>query len=309
LLPALLLPALGLWLLEGLRGASLGGVAPAASTLLVAFVAGLVATLPLSLAVNGLGLLADAAQTVAALAQLGEQRRGNLRLDEVSSIGGGAAGAHASLALAASLLLGLFALGDGAPSPSPASLGPPLSAALAGITLILLFAARSARGALLGARIVADEVRRQLRSATPRAGAAPAAPAADFTPSYKACVDSALASSSESSLWLPGTALLAPFVLGALSALIGHVFPRSALLGFACAAVLSGLVFVLSSRATRAALREARQRSRGSETNAGSAGAALSSFGDLLGIAAATGVEALIGTIALSTLSLPFLFG
>jgi hypothetical protein len=98
-------------------------------------------------------------------------------------------------------------------------------------------------------------------------------------------------------------------VLGALSALLGNVLPRSALLGFACAAVLSGLVFVLSSRATRAALREARLRSRNSESNAGSAGAALSSFGDLLGIAAATGVEALIGTIALSTLSLPFLFG
>ncbi len=306
LLPALLLPALGLWLLEGLRGAALGGASPTAPTLLVAFVAGLVATLPLSLAVNGLGLLADAAQTVAALAQLGEQRRGNLRLDEVSSIGGGAAGAHASLALAASLLLGLFALADGAPSASPAPLGPPLSAALAGITLVLLFAARSARGALLGARVVGDEVRRQLRGATARAGTPPAP---DFTPSYKACVDSALASSSESSLWLPSAALLAPFVLGALSALLGNVLPRSALLGFACSAVLSGLVFVLSSRATRAALREARQRSRGSEANAGSTGAALSSFGDLLGIAAATGVEALIGTIALSTLSLPFLFG
>jgi K(+)-stimulated pyrophosphate-energized sodium pump len=306
LLPALLLPALGLWLLEGLRGAALGSASPAPAALLVAFVAGLIATLPLSLAVNGLGLLADASQTVAVLAQLGEHRRGSLRLDEVSSIGGGAAGAHASLALAASLLLGLFALGDSAPSSAPAPLGPPLSAALVGITLVLLFAARSARGALLGARVVADEVRRQLRAAGARTGTPPAA---DFTPSYKACVDTALASSSESSLWLPGAALLAPFVLGALSALLGNVLPRSALLGFACAAVLSGLVFVLSSRATRAALREARLRSRNSESNAGSAGAALSSFGDLLGIAAATGVEALIGTIALSTLSLPFLFG
>lgn len=307
LLPALLLPALGLWLLEGLRGAALAGASPAPAALLVAFVAGLIATLPLSLAVNGLGLLADASQTVGVLAQLGEHRRGNLRLDEVSSIGGGAAGAHASLALAASLLLGLFALGDGAPAASSAaSLGPPLSAALAGITLVLLFAARSARAALLGARVVADEVRRQLRGAAARSGGPPAA---DFTPSYKACVDTALASSSESSLWLPGGALLAPFVLGALSALLGNVLPRSALLGFACAAVLSGMVFVLSSRATRAALREARLRSRSSDPNAGSAGAALSSFGDLLGVAAATGVEALIGTIALSTLSLPFLFG
>ncbi|HEY6080222.1 MAG TPA: sodium/proton-translocating pyrophosphatase, partial [Polyangiaceae bacterium] len=304
LLPGLLLPAFGLWLLEGLRGAALGAATPAPAALLVAFVSGLIATLPFSLAVAGFGLLSDAAQSVAALAHLDGDRRSSARLDEVSAIGGGAAGAHASLALSASLLLGLFALWSPA-APSSATLGPALSAALAGITLVLVFGARSARSALLGARVVADEVRRQLRSSQRRPGAALPA---DFTPSYKACVDSALASAQTSSLWLPSVALLVPFALAGLSVALGDLLPRSALLGFAAAAVVCGLVFVLASRATRAALREARQRSRATDAGATSAGA-LSSFGDLLGVAAATGVEALVGAVALSIFSLAYLLG
>jgi hypothetical protein len=311
LLLALLLPAAGLWLLEGLRGAAIGGATPAAPALLVAFVSGLLATLPFSLAVAGFGHLAEAAQSVAALAQLGGERRSSARLDEVGLLGGGAAGAHATLALASSALLGLFALGASSPAPS-SSLAAPLSAVLAGITLVALFAARSARGALLGARIVADEVRRQLRSAAPGGPLSP-----DFTPSYKSCVDSALTSLRESSLLLPGLALLVPFALGGVSLAWGDLLPRSALSSFACAAVISCLVFVLSSRATRAALREARLRSRAAESSAARGwgeggqrdGAALSGFGDLLGIAAATGVEALMGALALSILSIAFLFG
>jgi K(+)-stimulated pyrophosphate-energized sodium pump len=298
LLPALVLPAAGFWLAE-----KLGMPAnPGMSLVIVTFVAGLIATTPYSLAVAGFGVLSEGAQGAAALARLeGDARRASSRLEEASTMGGGAAAGHTSLAFAASLLLGLFALHDGSRRALP---GLELLAICAAIVVVLAFASRATRSALLGARPIADEVKRQLQG-LPRKQGAPSLPA-DFTPGYKACVESALAGAKRGNLPEVGWVALAPFALALM--LLGEPSARSALLAFATAAVICGLTFVLASRATRAALREAKRRARATET-AGPALSGLQSFGDVLGLGAAASVEALMGVLALSMLSLASLLG
>jgi hypothetical protein len=295
-------PAVALWIIE--RVSVPAPVAPSQGLVLAAFVAGLMATAPFSMAVAGFGSLCEAAQAAAGLARLeGDGRRVSTRLDEASAIGGGAAASHATLALGASLLLGLFAMRGGTTAASP---GGHLASVCGAVVLVLLFAAGTSRRALLGARLVADEVRRQLKGLPRRQGGVTTVPA-DFTPSYKACVDSALDSARDRWLLDPAWALLVPFALGA--ALFGDKNQASGLFGFGGAVVISGLTFVLAARATRAALRDARRRSRHLEpATSGSAGGP-EHFGDLVGLGAAPGVEALMSVMALSTLSLVSLLG
>lgn len=303
LLPALLVPGLGLWLVEHLSSGA-EQAAPDRALVVAAFVSGLIATAPFSIAVAGFGTLVEATQSAAGLVRLEtESRHNGARLDEAGAIGGGAAGTHATLAVAASLLLGLFAL-QGGPSEAP-SPGVLLSAALGAVALVLLFAARSARSALFGARAIAEEVRRQLQ-ALPRRDGTLLVPA-EFTPSYKACVDSAIDSARERSLTELGWAVLVPFALAL--ALADQLALRPALLGFALSAVLCGLTFVLGSRGARAALREPRRRRRAADAAGPNAPGNPQNFGDLLGLSAAAGVEALIGVVALSALSLASLIG
>jgi hypothetical protein len=156
----------------------------------------------------------------------------------------------------------------------------------------------------LGARDVADEVKRQLQG-LPRKQGVLTVPA-DFTPSYKACVDSALDSAKRGSMPEAGWVVLVPFALAL--ALLGDAAARPVLLAFAVAAVLCGLSFVTATRATRAALREARRRARSLDA-AGQPPGGSQSFGDLLGLSAAVSVEALMGVLALSVLSLASLLG
>jgi hypothetical protein len=271
--------------------------------LVAAFEAGLTATAPFSMAVAGFGSLCEASQGAAGLARLEtEGRRMSLRLDEASAIGGGAASSHATLVLAASLLLGLFALHGVSSQASP---GRQLSAVCGAVVLVLLFAAGSSRRALIGARLVAEEVRRQLKGLARRQGAVTVP--ADFTPSYKACVDSALDSARGRWLVEPAWALLVPFALGL--ALFGEKDQGASLFGFGGAVVLSGLTFVLGARATRAALRDARRRSRHLELATSGPAGSPEQFGDLMGLGAAAGVEALMSAVALITLSLVSLLG
>jgi K(+)-stimulated pyrophosphate-energized sodium pump len=302
LLPALLLPPLALWLVQRLAPGA-GAAAPSQAAVVAAFVAGLIATAPYSLAVAGFGVLCEGAQAAAALARLeGDAIRPGARLDDASSIGGGAAACHASLALAASLLLGLFALRAGS---EPSAPGVELSAVCGAVVLVLSFAARSARSALLGARVVAEEVKKQLQGLPRRQGTVTVP--VDYTPSYKACVDSALVSARQGSLLDSAWVVLVPFALAL--ALLGEAAPRPILLAFASAAVICGLTFVLGSRATRAALREARRRARAAAPMGAASAGGLQNFGDVVGLGAAVSVEALMGVLALSVLSLATLLG
>ena len=172
------------------------------------------------------------------------------------------------------------------------------------VVLVLAFAARSSRSALLSARLMAEEVRRQLHGLPRRQGVVSVP--ADFTPSYKACIDTALAGTRPGALAESAWVLLVPFALALL--LLGDSAARPALLAFAAAAVICGLTFVLGSRAARAALREARRRSRSEPPGQGTPGGP-QNFGDLVGLSAAAGVEALISVVALSVLSLASLLG
>ena len=294
--PALVLPALALALAERL----LGHAAPQ-QMLIVTFVAGAIALSPLALAVAGFGLLVDHARGVAALARLELEPRGRTtRLDEAGAVGRAVGSTHALLVLAASLLLGLLALLGNSSAKLTSSLAFAALATVAGVTLVLLFGARAAGSAVQGARLVATEVERQLRE-FPRQQGVTQLPA-DFTPSYRACVDAAFAAARGASLPEAALLLVTPFVLGLLLKLGAEQPLPEPLLGFGVAAVLSGVVYALAARGTHAVLGELRRRLRGGE--AGSSSLAFSTYGELVGVTAAASIEALVCALALTVLCL-----
>jgi Na+/H+-translocating membrane pyrophosphatase len=272
--------------------------------LLVTFAAGALSLSPFALSMAGFGLLATHTRGVVTLARLDrEPRRRAGRLDEAGLLGAAAGSTHATVALSLSLLLGLLSLtGGSSPAPS-ASLGLSAFATVAGVALVLLFGARATRSAVLGARLVSVEVERQLGE-FPRQQGATAVPT-DFTPSYKGCVEAALSAARGASVLEPASLLLAPFLLGAFLRWGWAGSLGAPLVGFGVAAVLAGLVFTLGGRATRATLGELRRRLRGRETGVlPHAATEAESFGELVGVAAASSVEALALVLALTVLCL-----
>ncbi|HYQ16336.1 MAG TPA: hypothetical protein VEQ58_11285 [Polyangiaceae bacterium] len=296
--PALLVPPL---VLAGLERA-LSHAAPA-SLLLLTFVAGALSLGPFALSMSGFGLLTTHARGVAALARLDvEPSRRSSKLDDASALGAIAGSTHASLALALSALVGLLSLGGGS-ARSEGSIGPAALATTLGVALVLVFGARAAQSAVSGARLVALEVERQLRE-LPRSQGVLSVPA-DFTPSYKACVDAAFSAARGASVVELCALLLAPFLLG--SALHWGVAAASetALAGFGIASVMAGLILTLGGRATRAMLGEVRRRLRGHDGAASPASTSQAqSFGDLVGVTAASSAEALSLVLALTVLCL-----
>jgi inorganic pyrophosphatase len=295
--PALLLPALALALLERTLAPS-----TPSGLLLVAFAAGALALCPFATSLSGFGLLAVHARGVAALARLDVEPRRRLKLDDACALGSAAGGTHASLALALASLLGLLSLSS-ASTGGESLLGPAGLATGLGVALVLWLAARAAQSAVSGARLVATEVERQLRE-FPRQHGVSTVPA-DFTPSYKACVEAAFAAARGASLLELGALLLAPFLLGSWLRWGSGAAPEAALAGFGIASVFSGLILTLGGRATRAMLGEVRRRLRGSEAGLAPAAASQArSFGDLVGVSAASSVEALALVLALTVLCL-----
>lgn len=297
--PALLVPALLLGLVER----SLSQTTPPA-LLFLTFTAGALALSPFALSIAGFGLLAGHARGVATVARLElEPTRRATSLDEASLLGQAAGSTHASLALALSLLLGLWSLNWAGSSDGARLLGAPAFAATLGIALVLLFAARTTRSAVQGARMVSAEVERQLRGCNrePNNAGLPG----DFTPNYKACVEAAMTEAGKSSLPELWALLAAPFLLASLLGFGASRVPLAPLLGFAVAAVLGALVFALAGRATRTLLCEARRRTRGPDlTLKPSTASEADSVGELWGVAAAASVEALGPVLALTVLCL-----
>jgi H+-translocating diphosphatase len=297
--PALLLPALSLAFLERALSTS-----TPPGLLLVSFAAGALSLGPFALSMSGFGLLAVHARGVAALARLDvEPRRRELQLDDASALGNAAGSTHASLSLALSSLLGLLSLNGTARASTDGSLGPAALAIGLGVALVLLLGARAAQSAVSGSRLVASEVERQLRE-FPRQQGVVAVPA-DFTPSYKACVEAAFSAARGASVVELGALLLAPFVLGSWLRWGSGAALEPTLAGFGIAAVLSGLVLTLGARATRAMLGELRRRLRGGDASLSPATAnQAQSFGDLVGVSAASSVEALALVLALTVMCL-----
>jgi Na+/H+-translocating membrane pyrophosphatase len=302
--PALVVPALVLALVER----ALAQAAPS-GLLLVTFAAGALALNPFALSMAGFGLLATHARGVATLARLEvEPRRRAGRLDDASVLGAAAGSTHATLALSLSLLLGLLSLTTSGSPALTASLGLSAFATVAGVALVLLFGARATRSAVLGARLVSVEVERQFRE-FPRQQSA-ATPPTDFIPSYKGCVEAALTAARGASVIELGSLLLAPFLLGAFLHWGGAPPLGTPLVGFGVAAVLAGLVFTLGGRATRATLGELRRRLRGTDLGVvPRAATEAESFGELVGVTAASSVEALALVLALTVLCLAPLLG
>jgi Na+/H+-translocating membrane pyrophosphatase len=297
--PALILPALVVGLLE--RTLSHG---TPAGLLLVTFAAGALSLSPLALSMAGFSLLTTHARGVVALARLEvEARRRSSRLDDAGVLGAAAGSTQVTLALALSLLLGLLSLSSGAAPAASGSLGFAAFATVTGVALVLLFAARATRSAVVGARLVAVEVERQLRE-FPRQQGVPTVPS-DFTPSYKGCVEASLNAARAASVLELAGLLGAPFLLGALLHWGATPTLGSPLTGFGVAAVLAGLVLTLGGRATRATLSELRRRLRGSDAGlVPRASAEAESFGELVGVTAASSVEALALVLALTVLCL-----
>ncbi len=297
--PALVVPALVLAFVER----ALAHAAPP-GLLLVTFAAGAFALSPFALSMSGFGLLATHTRGVATLARLEiEPRRRAGRLDHAGVLGAAAGSTHATLALSLSLLLGLLSL-TASSSPAPGgSLGLSAFATVAGVALVLLFGARATRSAVLGARLVSIEVERQLREFPRQSGAATLP--TDFTPSYKGCVEAALTAARGASVLELASLLVAPFLLGAFLHWGAPPTLGTPLVGFGVAAVIAGLVFTLGGRATRATLGELRRRLRGSDAGQAPRSATeAESFGELVGVTAASSVEALALVLALTVLCL-----
>jgi K(+)-stimulated pyrophosphate-energized sodium pump len=292
--PALLLPALALALGQRLASAEV----PSA-LLQLTFLAGVLALAPLALAVAGFGLLLDHTRGVAALARLDSERSQRSRLDEASALSRAVGSTHTSLVLSASLGMGLLScLGAGSQDLAP-SLAAVALATGAGVSLVLLFAARSAGSAVQGARLVSGEIERQLRDLPRHKGVAQLP--ADFTPSYRACVEVALTAARDTSITELALLLVAPFLLGALAFWSAEPAFPNPLVGFALAALLSGVVYTLAARATRALLSEASRRAR---TDSAPSSHSFSTYGELVGVTAAASVEALVCALALTVLCL-----
>jgi Na+/H+-translocating membrane pyrophosphatase len=297
--PVLVVPALGLALLER----TLSPAAPS-GLLLVTFAAGALALCPLALALAGFSFLATHARGVATLARLEPSvgRRGS-RLDDAGTLGGAVGATHASLGLALSLVLGLLSLGSNDSPAPPTSLGLAGLSMLTGVALVLFFGARATQSAVTGARLVSVEVEHQLHD-LPRQQGTPVVPA-DFTPSYKACVDAALAAAKEASVVELALLLVAPLLLGLLLHWGAAAATASPLAGFGIAAVFGGLIVSLGGRATRAVLGELRRRLRSGDTApATSAATEAEAFGELVGVTAAYSVEAFALVLALTVLCL-----
>src|SRR5260221_3518138 len=180
------------------------------------------------------GLLATHARGVATLARLEIEPRRRGKLEDAGTLGSAAGSTHASLAVSLSLLMGLWSLtGNAAPTPG-GSLGLSTFATVSGIALVLVFAARATRSAVLGARLVASEIERQLREFSRQPGLATAP--ADFTPSYRACVEAALSAAREAPILEVGALLLAPFLLGSLTRWTGGPPAAASLVGLGVAA-------------------------------------------------------------------------
>jgi hypothetical protein len=213
------------------------------------------------------------------------------KLEDASALGRAAGGTYASVALGASLLLGMAAVAAPSPGGSAQGLGSGSLAVTLGLALLTAFGAGAARSAVSGARLVALEVERQRRGAP-----------ADVAPSYKGSVEAALAAARGVSLAELGVVLACPFGLAWLLRMSGVSAGAAAFPSFGVAAVAAGLIFTLGGRATRALLSEQRSRPRGTEARASSAQA--ESFGDLLGVPVAASVEALALVLALTVLCL-----
>ncbi|HWA71206.1 MAG TPA: sodium/proton-translocating pyrophosphatase [Polyangiaceae bacterium] len=276
--------------------------------------AALLGSAPFAFAASAVATIADGAPAVAALAGAdSEAQRRSLRLDEMQGVGASARAQLITNLTAAALLsaLAVPALAREELRIQVALFEPIVtwSGAL-GAALILAYAGSSTRRAVRGARELAGEVDRQLRK-FPREHGIALIPA-DFSPSYKACIDLStrlafvrLAPEALAALAVPAALALGLRVgysggesTHAVEGLMSLVL-FAGLVGFT-----SALAFDLARATLNSACRSARAQA-GAEPLLAVAG---DGAADLFGHAAGPAAQALlVGTAALALAIAPFM--
>jgi K(+)-stimulated pyrophosphate-energized sodium pump len=298
----------------GAQSSASGGV----GLCLVVFAVSALSVAPYALSVATLGSIADGARGVASMSNAdGELRRRSARLDDASFLGAAVARQYAILSGALSSLLIAWAIAGQARSSgaSPAT-GIAGSAALTwcgalGAAVVLGYAGSVARATVRGAREVSAEVERQLRG-FPREHGIAQIPA-DYTPSYKSCVELTTAVSLRRALTPIAVGLAAPVFLGvALRLLYKTLAPELVTQGltwFVVVAALTGLTTALSLEGARATLGGVRRANRARDNaTAFSTSLTADALSDIFGNAAAPAAQLLVKAAAAAALiATPFL--
>lgn len=273
---------------------------------------------PFALSVATLGSIADGARGVAGMSNAdGESKRRSSRLDDAGFLGGVVARQYAVYSGALSTLLMAWAIsGQSRAVSSPGSTSLGANSALAwcgavGAAVALAYAGSVARAAVRGAREVSAEVERQLRG-FPREHGVALVPA-DYTPSYKSCVELTSSVSLRRALLPIAGGIAAPLLLGlGLRLLFRGPAPElvpQGLSWFVIVGSLTGLTVALAVDAARATLGSVRRANRGREnSSAFTTSITADALSDIFGNAAAPALQLLIkATAAAALLITPFL--
>jgi len=286
-------------------------LAGGASICALVFVLAALSLAPFVTAIAALGSVADGARGIASLSNAQpELRRRSARLDDASFAGGSVARRYAILGGTLSTLLIAWALIEGVRGNDALATGVSEGAVLVwcgalGAAVALGYAGSVVRAAVRGAREVSAEVERQLRG-FPREHGSAQIPA-DYTPSYKSCVDLLTTGSLRQALTPIALALLAPVGLGVLL----RVFARESasalvsrgLMAFVVVAALTALACALCLDAARAAVAGLRRESRTKDsTGAATTSLSADSWSDIFGNAAAPALSLLVKTTAAAAL-------
>ncbi|HEX3775668.1 MAG TPA: sodium/proton-translocating pyrophosphatase [Polyangiaceae bacterium] len=285
-----------------------GGV----TTCLIVFALAALSLAPYVLSIATLGSIADSARGIASMTSAdSELRRRSSRLDDAGFLGSAVArqyaifsGGLASLLLAWAIAVQTHAANAASPSAGESSV---LSwCGLLGAAVVLGYAGSVARAAVRGAREVSSEVERQLRG-FPREHGVAQVPA-DYTPSYKTCVELTTAISLRRAVAPILVGLSVPLALGfLLRALYRNLAPALVTLGltwFVLIAALSGLTAALCLDAARATLGSVRRanRVRDGALGAFSTSITADALSDIFGNAATPALSLLVKATAATAL-------
>jgi K(+)-stimulated pyrophosphate-energized sodium pump len=292
------------------------GMTDGSEVCLLVFASAALSVAPFVLSVATLGSIADGARGVASVSKAGsELKRRSVRLDDAGFLGSAVARQYAVFSGAISSLLVAWAIaGEGVPSLGQATIAE--SSALIwcgalGGAVVLSYAGSVARAAVRGAREISAEVERQLRG-FPREHGVAQIPA-DYTPSYKTCVELTSLVSLRRALLPIAFGLAAPVLLGVgLRLLFRTLAPELLAKGlswFVLVASLTGLGMALTVDAARAILGSVRRAQRGQEMRGALASSITAdALSDIFGNAAAPALQLLVkATAAAALLITPFL--
>jgi K(+)-stimulated pyrophosphate-energized sodium pump len=314
-----LLPAaiLGVSALLSVRIGAQCGLPAGTELCLLVFALAALSVAPYVLSIATLGSIADGARGIANMSNAeAELRRRSARLDDAGFVGAAVARQYAIFSGALSSLLIAWAIAGEAHAGASSTTGVTESSALAwcgalGAAVVLGYAGSVARASVRGAREVSAEVERQLRG-FPREHGIAQIPA-DYTPSYKSCVELTAAVSLRRALGPIAGGLAAPVVLGVALRLLYRGFaPELVSKGLTCFVVVAsvtGLCVALSIDAARATLGCVRRANRVRDGASGfSTSITADALSDIFGNAAAPALQLLVkATAAAALIVTPFL--